>query len=85
MDPAEAKAHEPKSKLPKMNDSEKAAAAQEHITVMDRRIELMEKEIAELDAKGDKAKADEQRVIVKRLKEHQEKLKKDIAEGRDPE
>lgn len=85
MDPAEAKAHEPKAKLPKMNDAEKAAAAQEHISVMDRRIELLEAEIAELDKKGDKAQAAEQRIIVKRLKAHAEKLKKDIAEGREPE
>ncbi len=81
----ELKEHEPKSKLPKMNESEKVAAAREHITVMDRRVELLEKEIAELDAKGEKAKADEQRVIVKRIKEHAEKMKKDIAEGREPE
>lgn len=85
MTPEEAKEHEPKSKLPKMNESEKVAAAKEHITVMDRRVELLEKEIADLDAKGEKDKADEQRVIVKRIKEHAEKLKKDIAEGRDPE
>ena len=83
--PEEMKEHEPKSKLPKMNESEKVAAAKEHITVMDRRVELLEKEIAELDAKGEKAKADEQRVIVKRIKEHAEKMKKDIAEGREPE
>lgn len=85
MDPEEAKAHEPKAKLPKLTESEKVVAAKEHITVMDRRIELLEAEIAELDKKGDKAKADEQRVVVKRIKEHADKLKQDIAEGREPE
>lgn len=81
----EAKAHEAKAKKPKRTLEERIAAAKEHVLVIDRRVELMEKEIAELDKQGDTKKAEEQRVSVQRLKLHAEKLRKAIAEGREPE
>jgi hypothetical protein len=81
----EADAHLPKAKLPKLTLEERIAAAKEHIVVLQRRVELMQQEIAELEKKGDKAKADAQRIIMGRLTAHAEKLQKAIDEGRDPE
>lgn len=77
--------HLPKAKLPKMTLEERIAAAKEHIVVLNRRVELMQAEIADLEKKGDKAKADEQRVIMARITAHAEKLQKAIDEGREPE
>lgn len=81
----EYQAHLPKAKLPKMTLEERIAAAKEHVVVLQRRVELMQQEIAELDKAGNKAKADEQRVMMARITAHVEKLQKAIAEGRDPE
>ena len=81
----EAKDHIPKAKLEKMTLEERIAAAKEHVTVIRRRVELMQQEIADLEKKGDKTKADEQRVVMARLTAHVEKLQKAIDEGREPE
>jgi len=83
--PEEYAGHEPKAKKPKLNDEEKLAETKKHIAVMERRAELIAAEIAELEKKGEKDKAAEQRVILERLKKHAEKLREDVAAGRAPE
>ena len=78
-------AHEPKAKKPKMTLEEKLEETKKHVVVMERRAQLLEAEIAELEKTGQKDKAAEQRVVLQRLNAHAEKLRQAVAEGREPE
>lgn len=82
--PEEYAGHEPKANKPKMNDEEKIAETKKHIDVMERRVQLLEVEIADLDKRGEKEKATAQRVILERLKKHAAQLREDVAAGRAP-
>ena len=77
--------HEPHAKKAKMTLDEKLAETRTHIEVMERRAKLLEAEIAELDRTGQADKAAEQRVVLQRLKAHADKLREDVAAGREPE
>ncbi len=85
LSPDEYAGHEPKAKKPKMTLDDKLAETRTHIEVMDRRAKLLEAEIAELDRSGQKDKAAEQRIVLARLKVHADKLRADVAAGREPE
>ena len=82
--PEEFAGHEPKAKKAKLTLEEKLVETQKHIVVMERRAQLLEAEIAELERTGDKAKAAEQRIVLARLREHADKLRQAVAEGREP-
>ena len=71
-------------KKAKMTLDERLAEAQKHIPVIERRAELIDQEIAKLEAAGKAQQASEQRVVAKRLREHADELKKAIAERREP-
>jgi 3-oxoacyl-ACP reductase-like protein len=77
--------HEPHAKKAKMTLDEKLAETRTHIEVMERRAKLLEAEIAELERSGQNDKAAEQRVVLSRLKAHADKLREDVAAGREPE
>lgn len=83
--PEEYAGHEPVAKKPKMTLQEKLVETKKHIAVMERRAELLAAEIAELDRKGETQKAAEQRIVLKRLEAHADKLRQDVAEGREPQ
>jgi len=83
--PEEYAGHEPKAKKPKMTLDDKLVETQKHIEVMQHRAELLEKEIAELERKGDKQRAAEQRIVLERLRKHAEKLREDVAARREPQ
>jgi hypothetical protein len=77
--------HEPHAKKAKMTLDEKLAETRKHIEVMERRAKLLEAEIAELERTGQADKAAEQRIVLQRLKAHADKLREDVAAGREPE
>ena len=83
--PEEYAGHEPVAKKPKMTLEEKLAEATKHIEVMERRAKLLEDQIAELDRTGNQEVANEKRVLVQRIRLHVEKLRKAVAEKREPE
>ena len=83
--PEEYAGHEAKAKKPKMTLEEKLAETKKHIDVMEKRAKILEDEIAELERTGQKDKAAEQRIVLERLKAHADKLRKDVAAGREPE
>jgi hypothetical protein len=83
--PEEYAGHEPKANKPPMVLEEKLAETKQHIVVMERRAHLLEAEIAELERKGENEKAAQQRVVLKRLNEHADKLRQAVAEGREPQ
>ena len=83
--PEEYAGHEAKPKKPKMTLEEKLAETRKHIDVMERRAKILEDEIAELERTGQKDKAAEERIVMERLKAHADKLRKDVAAGREPE
>lgn len=83
--PEEFAAHEPHAKKPKMNLDEKLEATRTHIEVMDKRAKMLEDEIAQLEKNGQTDKAAEERIVLQRLKAHADKLRADVAAGREPE
>lgn len=72
------------AKKAKMTLDERLAEAQKHIPVIERRAELLDKEIAELDKAGKVKEAGEQRIVAKRLRDHAAALRQAIAERREP-
>jgi hypothetical protein len=83
--PDEFAGHEPHAKKPKLTLDEKLAETRTHIEVMERRAKLLEAEIGELERNGHSDKAAEQRIVLQRLKAHADKLRADVAAGREPE
>jgi len=72
------------AKKPKMNLDERLAEAQKHIPVLERRAELIDKEIQTLEAAGKTKEAAEQRIVAKRLRDHAAALRQAIAEHKEP-
>ena len=72
------------AKKPKMNLDERLEEAAKHVKVLERRAELLEKDIEDLDRAGKTKEAAEQRIVRKRLLDHAQELRTDVAERRDP-
>jgi len=72
------------SKKPKLTLDEKLAETAKHIEVMKKRSQLLEKEIADLQKAGKTKEAQEQQVVLDRLKDHMKKLQTAIDEHKEP-
>ncbi|MGE5185214.1 MAG: hypothetical protein ACM31C_24260 [Acidobacteriota bacterium] len=85
LSPDEYAGHEARPNKPKMTLDDKLAATRTHLEVMARRAKLLEAEIAELERTGQQDKAAQQRIVLRRLEAHADKLRADVAAGREPE